>query len=161
MKRVFVCSPYRGNVRENRALAQAVCREVLLAGDAPFAPHLLYPGVLDDADSGERALGIGAGLSWLAVSDEVLVVGEPSAGMRQEIAAAETLGVPIRRLPEPAPVVSLPAASPTLRVRDVLRRGWEDRVVLLVLLAVVLGFLLLPGCSAPACRGACPAPTSR
>ena len=161
MKRVFICSPYRGDVRANRALAQAVCRAVLLAGDAPFAPHLLYPGVLDDADSGERALGIGAGLSWLAVSDEVLVVGEPSEGMRQEIAAAETLGVPVRRLPEPAPVVSPPPASPTLRVPDVLRRAWEDRVVLLALLAVVLGFLLLPGCAAPACWGGSPAPASR
>jgi len=152
VKRVFVCSPYRGDIRENRALAQAVCRDVLLAGDAPFAPHRLYPGVLDDADPSERALGIGAAISWLAVSDEVLVVGEPSEGMRQEIAAAETLGVPVRRMPEPASVVSTSSASPTRRVRDVFRRAWEDRVVLLALLAVVLGFLLLPGCAAPASR---------
>jgi len=161
VKRVFICSPYRGDVRANRALAQAVCREALLAGDAPFAPHLLYPGILDDADPSERALGIGAGLSWLAVSDEVLVVGEPSEGMRREIAAAETLGVPVRRLPEPASAMSASSAPPTLRVCDVLRRAWEDRVVVLALLAVVLGFLLLPGCAAPACWCAGSAPASR
>lgn len=161
MKRVFVCSPYRGAVAANVALAREACREVLRAGDAPFAPHLLYPDVLDDADPRERALGIGAGIAWLAMADEVLVVGDPTDGMRQEIAAAETLGLPVRLLPHPASAMSSHAVSPTLRVQDVLRRAWEDRVVLLALLAVVLGFLLLPGCVAPACRGACPAPASR
>ena len=31
----------------------------------PFAPHLLYPQVLDDGDPDERALGLFFGLVWL------------------------------------------------------------------------------------------------
>ncbi len=101
MKRVFVCSPLRGDVAANATVARAACREVARAGDAPLAPHLLYPTFLDDGDAAERALGIGAGLAWLAVADEVLVLGPPTDGMATEIAAAKAIGIPIRyvRLP--------------------------------------------------------------
>lgn len=98
MKRIFVCSPFRGNVEHNLALADAACRLVLDHGHAPFAPHILYPRILDDTDPEQRADGIRAGLAWLAVSDEVWVFGEPTGGMQQEIAAAERIGIAVRRL---------------------------------------------------------------
>ena len=101
MKRVFICSPYRGEVTANVAVARAACREVLRVGDAPFAPHLLYPDFLDDTVLAERAAGIDAGCRWLAVADEVLVVGPVSDGMRQEIATAEALGIPVRYAESP------------------------------------------------------------
>ncbi len=99
MKRVFVCSPYRGDVARNGDIARAVCRVVALRGDAPFAPHLFYPALLDDHVPAERTLGLSSGMSWLAVADEVLVIGSPTEGMAHEIAAAELLGLPIRHWP--------------------------------------------------------------
>ncbi len=96
MKRVFVCTPFRGDVRGNTARAVALCREIALAGDAPFAPHLLLPQALDDAVGIEREIGMAAGLVWLAVADELLVAGPVTDGMRREIAAASELGLPIR-----------------------------------------------------------------
>ena len=161
MRRVFVCSPYRGDVIANVALARRTCREVLARGDAPFAPHLLYPEFLDDADAAERDRGIGAGLVWLAVADEVLVVGNPTDGMRREIAAAEALGLPVRQLPAGGCANTPRAEPPPRAVRALLRGEWGDRLAPLVLVLVGLGFLLLPGCVAPACRSTCPAPTSR
>ncbi len=98
MKRVFVCSPYRGDVEANTARAVALCRAIALAGDAPFAPHLFLPRALDDGDADERRLGIAAGLSWLAVADEIVVAGPLSKGMRREIVAANEIGLPIRFL---------------------------------------------------------------
>ena len=77
------------------ALARQACREVLARGDAPLAPHLLYPDLLDDRDADERKQGIGAGLTWLAVADRLLVVGQPTDGMRREIAAARAIGIPV------------------------------------------------------------------
>jgi sensor domain CHASE-containing protein len=98
VRRIFICSPFRGDVQSNEAIARAACRRVLDQGDAPFAPHLLYPELLDDAVAEERDRGIRAGIAWLQATDEMLVVGEPSEGMRREIEAAELLGIPIRRI---------------------------------------------------------------
>ena len=141
LRRVFVCSPYRGDVARNVAVARAACAQVVREGDAPFAPHLLYPTFLDDASVAERTLGIGAGLAWLAVADEVLVVGEPTAGMRAEIAAAETLGMRIRR-------INPPVAAGRLTRRDRLRVWalllWADWGPLLAVLVAVLLFFLCP-----------------
>ncbi|MCG3134588.1 MAG: hypothetical protein HMLKMBBP_01902 [Planctomycetes bacterium] len=145
MKRVFVCSPYRGDVAANVEIARAACREVLRQGGAPFAPHLLYPDLLDDDVPAERALGIEAGRRWLAMSHEILVVGPVTAGMREEIATAEALGIPVR--------YAAPPATPRVRepggllawLRGVLPGAWEDRAALAAIALVVLGFLLCPG----------------
>jgi len=98
MKRVFVCSAFRGDVARSVEVARAACEQVVREGDAPFAPHLLYPTFLDDSRSDDRESGIRAGLAWLPAADEILVIGEPTEGMREEISAAEMLGLPIRRI---------------------------------------------------------------
>lgn len=148
LRRVFVCSPFRGDVARNVEVARAVCRQVLREGDAPFAPHLLYPDFLDDDVSEERALGIGAGLAWLAVADEVLVVGEPTAGMRAEIAAAETLGVPIRRVAAPRVEPASWRERLGVSLRSLLVAIWADWGALLAIALTVFVFLLCPGCVA-------------
>lgn len=146
MRRVFVCSPYRGDVAANVEIARAACREVLRVGDAPFAPHLLYPTLLDDEDQEERALGMAAGRAWLEAADEVLVVGPVSAGMRAEIAAAQALGIPIRyAAPAERPRVPMPRGLLDW-VRGLVPAAWDDRAVLAALALVVVGFLLCPGC---------------
>ncbi len=99
MKRVFVCSPYRGNTTRNREFALRVCQAALKEGFAPFAPHLIYPLVLDDDDAVERTLGIGAGLAYLGVCDELWVYLPPgrelTEGMLAEIAVAERYGIKV------------------------------------------------------------------
>jgi hypothetical protein len=96
MKRIFVCSPFRGDVARNVELARAACRRIALNGDAPLAVHLYLPGALSDTDPRERAIGIACGLAWLAVADEVHVVGDAvTEGMRAELAAAERIRIPI------------------------------------------------------------------
>lgn len=145
MKRVFVCSPYRGDVAANVEVARAACREVLRAGDAPFAPHLLYPDLLDDDVLAERALGIEAGRRWLAMAHEVLVVGPITAGMREEIATAEALGIPVRYAAPPANPSVQERGGFVAWLRGVLPGAWEDRATLAAIALVVLGFLLCPG----------------
>jgi hypothetical protein len=146
VKRVFVCSPYRGDVAANVEIARAACREVLRQRDAPLAPHLHYPDLLDDEVPDERALGMSAGRAWLLAADEVLVVGPVSPGMREEIDLARARGIPVRHADD------APRQRATWWDRFLDRcRGiaavWEDRAALAALLLVVLAFLLCPGCA--------------
>ena len=54
MKLIYVASPYAGDVEANVEYAKQACRTVMESGNAFFAPHLLYPSILDDAVSSER-----------------------------------------------------------------------------------------------------------
>lgn len=92
MKRIFICSPYRGDIQANTARALELCRFVLRAGHAPFAPHLFYPQMLDDGDQEQRAAGIAAGMAWLDACDAVLRAGPISEGMYHELKHAERVG---------------------------------------------------------------------
>ena len=58
MKKVFICSPYRGDVERNVALAKAHARFAARCGYCPVVPHLMYPQFLKDSDPDERILGI-------------------------------------------------------------------------------------------------------
>jgi len=98
-----VCSPYAGQVpgetEVNVMVARRLCAEVLSAGHAPFAPHLLYPQMLNDRDHTQRANGIAAGQAFLMVCDEVwcwsMDGGFVSAGMYADLRVAMKLGKPI------------------------------------------------------------------
>ena len=86
MKKIFVCSPLRGNVKENIANAKRYCKIVINDGNIPIAPHLYFPIFLDDNKEEERELGIKMGLCLLDSCDEMWVFGETiSSGMKQEI----------------------------------------------------------------------------
>jgi hypothetical protein len=141
MKRVFICSPYRGEIPANVALARAACAEVLRVGDAPFAPHLHYPALLDDGDPADREAGLAAGRAWLAAADEVLVAGPVSEGMRQEIDDALARGIPVRYAQTTAP--------PRREARERARSWWRflvptfPDVCLLVAVACFAATLML------------------
>jgi hypothetical protein len=102
---VYVCSPWRAlddvTRRANRDRAERACRDIAMAGDVPVAAHLLYPQFLDDADHVERGVGLRCALTLLARCDEVVVYGPPTEGMLREIAAGESLGLPVRHVPLP------------------------------------------------------------
>lgn len=61
---VIIESPFKGSTpaeeAENIAYAKEAMRDSLYRGEAPFASHLLYPQMLDDADERERRMGIEA-----------------------------------------------------------------------------------------------------
>lgn len=99
VRRVILESPYAGDVWQNVYYARAALRDSLFRGEAPIASHLLYtqPGVLDDADPDERALGIDAGLAWgvEAAATVVYVDLGISSGMKYGIRRAEREGRPV------------------------------------------------------------------
>jgi hypothetical protein len=98
MKTIYVASPLRARGKrtqqDNEKYAEALCRDVLAQGHAPFAPHLLYTRMLDDSKVEERKRGMDAGLSWLEIVDEVWVATAfgISEGMRAEVAFAKSIG---------------------------------------------------------------------
>lgn len=95
---VFICSPFAGDIEINTMRAIRYTRFAVASGAIPFAPHLLYPQVLDENDITERELGLFFGLVWLGKCDELWVFGRYiSNGMSREIAKAKKRGIPIRR----------------------------------------------------------------
>jgi hypothetical protein len=99
MRRVILESPYAGDIETNVTYARASLRDSLLRGEAPIASHLLYtqPGVLDDSDPTERAVGINAGLSWGAEAEATVVYADLgiSSGMSYGIRRAVSEGRPV------------------------------------------------------------------
>lgn len=99
MRLVVVESPYAGDWALNERYARAALRDCLRRGEAPFASHLLYtqPGVLDDSDPAERAMGMRAGFTWGDAAEATVVYTDlgMSPGMREGIRCAESAGRPV------------------------------------------------------------------
>ncbi len=85
MKRIFICSPLRGNIKENIEKAKEYSREVVLAGHIPITPHIYFTQFLNDDDPKEREIGMEMGRKLLDICDEMWIYGEPTEGMLQEI----------------------------------------------------------------------------
>lgn len=102
MKKVFISSPYRGDVETNTEKACAYSRTVYEDGSIPIAPHLLFPQFLNENNEEERASGITMGLELMLDCDEVWVFGTATEGMEQEIRFAVEHGkhVYFQKLPE-------------------------------------------------------------
>lgn len=98
---VIIESPFKGSTpaeeAENIAYARKAMRDSLYRGEAPFASHLLYPQMLDDADEDERRMGIEAGLRIGKLADRTVVYTDRgiSPGMKQGIKRAEDEGRPV------------------------------------------------------------------
>lgn len=104
MIRVLVESPLAGDVETNQRYARAAMFDCFDRGEAPFASHLLYPGILDDLIPAERAKGIEAGLIWGACAEKTVAYTDLgiSQGMKLGIdrALAEGREVEYRTLPK-------------------------------------------------------------
>ena len=101
MKLIYVASPYAGDIEQNTEYARRACRHVMNEGHAFFAPHLLYPQLLDDSKPQERQIGLDMGLSMLPRCDELWCYGDRiSHGMHLEIEEAVRIGIPVRRVME-------------------------------------------------------------
>lgn len=101
MRLVILESPFRGKTPEETAenvrYAKVAMLDSLRRGESPLASHLLWPGILDDADPRERLAGISAGLAWGPSAAATVVYQDRgiSDGMRLGIARAKEEGRPV------------------------------------------------------------------
>lgn len=58
MKMTYICSPCRGDYEKNIIKAQEYCREALLEGLLPIAPHVYFTQFVDDEKPEERERGL-------------------------------------------------------------------------------------------------------
>jgi len=94
---VFICSPFAGDIEGNTLKAIRYMRFAIVKGSIPFAPHLLYPQVLNEHDPAEREQGLTLGAAWIINCDELWVFGRTiTDGMAREIAKAMKYDIPIR-----------------------------------------------------------------
>ena len=100
IKKVYICSPLGGDVRENLEKAKRYTKYALLCGTAPVVPHF-YALCLDDSNPKEREIRIAAALSLLWFWDEMWLFGdEVTEGMAAEIQFCKNLNVKIRKVRE-------------------------------------------------------------
>ncbi len=95
--RVFVCSPYSGDIEKNTKAAIRFCRFAINQGYSPFCPHLFYPLLKDEKEKSQRELGILMGMVFLDSCSQVWVFGDViTNGMSKEIDRAKRYSKPIR-----------------------------------------------------------------
>ena len=93
MPKVFICSPYAGDIEKNTYMVLKYCRFAVKEGYIPFAPHAFFPRFLDEESSFERTLGIIMGTVFLDDCSEIWIFGDKiSEGMRVEIERAKFRG---------------------------------------------------------------------
>ena len=101
MPKVFICSPFRGEVYKNILNAKKYCRFAVDSGYIPFAPHLFFPRFLSDENEHERNLGIKMGKVFLDDCRELWWFGETiTEGMQIEIDRAKHRKLTIRHFTE-------------------------------------------------------------
>ncbi len=93
MATVFISHPYAGNQRGNVDKVRRLARSLATDGDLPLAPHIYLPQFIDETT--ERELALRVCLAFVALADELRFFGEPTEGMRLEIAEARRLGIPV------------------------------------------------------------------
>ena len=100
-KRVFICSPLKGNIEKNLQNAATYCRFAFDKGFVPWAPHLYFLQFLNDSVKEERAAGMRYGMEEMWRMRAVWVFGEKiTEGMRAEIDLAKQLKIPIKYFDE-------------------------------------------------------------
>lgn len=98
---VYICSPFKGDVKTNIQNAQRYSRFAVDQGVIPLAPHLLFPQFMDDANPIERQKALGMGLVLLLKCQELWCFGTHiSYGMSLELEKARRKGIKIRRFSE-------------------------------------------------------------
>lgn len=98
MKKIYVVSPYAGEIEKNVANAISYCKYVMEQGYMPLASHLYFTRLTDDNIPEERRVGLAMGLELLAMCDEAWVFYDSfiSSGMAGEIKEAGKLGLPVK-----------------------------------------------------------------
>lgn len=98
MKKVYICSPIGGNIKENLQKVKKYTRYALMCGTAPVVPHF-YALCLNDNIPKEREIGMAAGLSLLWFCDEMWIFGdEVTESMKAEMQFCKSLNIPVRKV---------------------------------------------------------------
>lgn len=97
MPRVFISSPFAGEVETNVQNARRYCAFAVKNGYIPYAPHLFFPQFMDDTIPEQRELGMFMGKVFLDGCKELWAFGDRiSPGMSEEISRAKERGIIIR-----------------------------------------------------------------
>lgn len=97
MKKVFVCSSYRGDIKKNTEKATYAARILCKSGYMPVVPHLYFPRFLDDNDPDERIHGIELGIELMKDCDMIWLLGPTiTQGMEYELQVAKEIQIPVR-----------------------------------------------------------------
>ena len=80
MPKVYIISPFAGDVERNTANARRYCFFAVKQGYIPFAAHLFFPQILNDCNPTERQLGLFMGMVYLDGCREAWVFGERHGG---------------------------------------------------------------------------------
>lgn len=99
MKKVYICSPLRGDYNSNINNACLYSRYLVNLGYLPVTPHIYFTRFLDDTKPKEREKAIELGLHLLRFCDELWIFGDHiSEGMVKEVDLAKYLNIPITRI---------------------------------------------------------------
>lgn len=86
LNKVYVCSPYRGDIEANVNRAKSYCRDICLEGNIPVCPHIYFTQFLDDSNTYERSLALDFNKELMRDCDFVYVYGNYiSSGMNEEL----------------------------------------------------------------------------
>lgn len=100
MKKVYICAPLGGNIKENLEQVKRYTKYALKCGTAPVVPHF-YALCLNDDIPKEREIGLAAGLSLLWFCDEMWIFGDTlTEGMRGEIRFCQNLNIHTKTVKE-------------------------------------------------------------
>ncbi len=92
---IYIASAYSGDIEANIAKTKEYSRHVIKSGGIPLNPILNLHEVLSEETDRQQAIEID--LKLLKRSDALWAFGDPSPGMKREIAEAEETGIPVRR----------------------------------------------------------------
>ncbi|MDD1770974.1 MAG: hypothetical protein LUO79_07805 [Methanomassiliicoccales archaeon] len=99
MKRVVIESPLAGAFARNQRYAKLAMIDCIRRGEAPFASHVLYPLLLNDATPEDRRLGMECGFAWAGQADLCAVYVDlgVSSGMVEGMRRAQNSKILIER----------------------------------------------------------------
>ncbi len=115
MKKVYICSPCRGDYENNIQRAKEYSRAAADQGLHPYRPAHLPHAVHGRHDPAERELALSFGRELVLQCDELWAFGlsHPSAGMAGEIEVAKAAGIPVLNGFEDEPWVAAVRRRPT------------------------------------------------
>jgi len=120
MKKVYICSPCRGDYENNIQRAKEYSRAAAMRGCIPITPHIFLTQFMDDTIPDERELALKMGRELVLMCSELWAFGldHPSAGMAAEIEVAKAAGIPVvngfRAITEIAAEEPAPAEEPEI-----------------------------------------------
>ena len=86
MKKVFICSPLRGDIKNNIKKAKEYSRMAVKKGYLPITPHIYFTQFLDDGIEAEREVALKMNIELLDLCDELWIFGNKiTEGMQREI----------------------------------------------------------------------------